>query len=95
MLALPTELTQAQAADCLKGLAAGVLAAPGKTVPLDAAPLQRFDSAALAVLLACQREAGAAGKHLLIQGLPTHLHDLAKLYGIAQLLDSDPAGTAA
>ena len=81
MLALPPELTPAQAAACLKGLAAGVL--------------QRFDSAALAVLLACQREAGAAGKHLLIQGLPTHLHDLAKLYGIAQLLDSDPAGTAA
>ncbi|MFM1907643.1 MAG: hypothetical protein RLZZ591_1320 [Pseudomonadota bacterium] len=95
MLALPTELTQAQAAGCLKALAAGVRATSGKTVPLDAAPLQRFDSAALAVLLACQREAGAAGKHLLIQGMPAHLHDLAMLYGIAQLLDPDPAGTAA
>ena len=95
MLALPTELTQAQAADCLKALASGVRASPGRTVPLDAAPLQRFDSAALAVLLACQREAGALGKHLLIQGMPDHLHDLAKLYGIAQLLDSGPSDTAA
>ena len=95
MLALPTELTQAQAADCLKALTQGVLAAPRKAVPLDAAPLQRFDSSALAVLLACQREAAAVGKQLLIQGMPAHLHNLAKLYGIAELLASDPAATAA
>lgn len=93
MLALPTELTQLQAADCLRDLTAGLQSSTGDVVALDAAPLARFDSSALAVLLACQRAAREQGKSVLIHGMPGHLHDLAQLYGIAELLPTSPSNT--
>jgi phospholipid transport system transporter-binding protein len=55
-------------------------------VVVDAADLNRFDSAALAVLLALRRQAMAQGKTFAIKDLPQRLADLARLYGIAELL---------
>ena len=86
MLALPQELTQSQAMACLAALVKGMREQPGLSVVLDATPLTRFDSAALAVLLELQRQASALGKQLAIHGLPERLSDLAALYGIAELL---------
>ena len=55
---------------------------------VDAGALGRFDSAALAVLLAFRREGLAAGKTLALRAMPARLRDLASLYGIAELLPS-------
>lgn len=88
MLALPTELTQSQARVCLLKLLQDLRIHAGEEVVVDASALQRFDSAALAVLLSFRRESTAAGKRFSISGLPARLADLAALYGIAELLPS-------
>ena len=53
---------------------------------VDASALIRFDSAALAVLLACRRQVLSGGKQFVINGLPKRLADLAALYGVDPLL---------
>ncbi|MFZ3126711.1 MAG: STAS domain-containing protein [Rhodoferax sp.] len=85
MLRLPEELTHAQARACLTELTAG-MRTEASPVVVDAMPLRRFDSSALAVLLELRRACLRAGKSLAVQGLPQHLDDLATLYGIEGLL---------
>ena len=85
MLRLPEELTHAQARACLAQLTTG-MGAEVSPVVVDAMPLRRFDSSALAVLLELRRACLRAGKSLAVQGLPRHLDDLATLYGIEGLL---------
>ena len=86
MLILPAILTQTQASDCLEKLTQDVQREAEKQVVVDAAPLNNFDSSALAVLLAVRRECARAGKLFAVQGLPDRLRDLAALYGIEGLL---------
>ena len=86
MLVLPADLTRTQANACLKMLLQGLHSEPGPTVLVDASALGRFDSAALAVLLECGRQAQQLGKALSIRAMPQRLRDLAALYGIAELL---------
>lgn len=86
MLVLPAELTQAQASACLRMLVQGLRSQSADTVVVDAAALQQFDSAALAVLLEFRRESQAFGKKLTIRNLSPRLIDLAVLYGIDGLL---------
>ena len=85
MLNLPEVLTQTTATVCLRDLGAE-LRAESAAIVVNASGLNRFDSAALAVLLALRREALQLGKTFAIQGLPQRLADLARLYGIAELL---------
>ena len=98
-LVLPTVLTQSEAAGALRMLsqamrqaaggaarAGAPAAAPGAPVVVDASALEAFDSAALAVLLACRREAQAAGLAFAVRGLPERLRVLAGLYGVQELL---------
>ena len=85
MLKLPATLTQTQASDCLEPLTQGVRH-EAQQVVVDAAPLNSFDSSALAVLLALRRECARAGKLFAVQGLPDRLRDLATLYGVEALL---------
>lgn len=91
-LVLPTVLTEAEAAGALRMLtqalrqAAGAPAAQAGPVVVDASALQAFDSSALAVLLACRREAQAAGRAFAVRGLPERLRVLAGLYGVQELL---------
>ncbi|WP_309678507.1 STAS domain-containing protein [Polaromonas sp.] len=85
MLTLPAVLTHAVAAEFALGLTQAVRAQPAEVVA-DARALQAFDSSALAVLLACRREALAAGKTFSVQGLPARLRQLAGLYGVAELI---------
>ena len=87
MLSLPAELTHVQANACLAQLAAGVKT-EGAVVVLNAEPLQRFDSSALAVLLEFQRTCAGLGKTVSVHGLPRQLLALATLYGIEGLLHS-------
>ena len=87
MLKLPQTLTQSSATVCLLTLTE-LLPAEATAFVVDAAELRHFDSSALAVLLALRREAFKLGKSFAIVSLPTRLGDLARLYGIAELLVS-------
>ena len=87
MLTLPAVVTHAQALDTARGLRAQVVS-EATAVVLDATALTQFDSSALAVMLACRREAMAAGKTFSVQGLPARLNQLAGLYGVAELVPS-------
>jgi len=62
------------------------LSAQGDTVQVDATDLGEFDSTALAVLLALRREALRLKRDFAVAGLPPGLANLARLYGIAELL---------
>ena len=53
---------------------------------VDCAPLERFDSSALAVLLAWRRAAQARRVDLMITHLPPGLVSLAEAYGITSLI---------
>jgi len=69
-----------------------LLAEPAGVEPVvaDATNLSRFDSSALAVLLACRRQAQALGRAFYVRGLPPRLRQLAGLYGIAELIPDAP-----
>lgn len=90
MLILPAELTHDQATACSRMLAQGLRFESELIVVADAWALQRFDSSALAVLLACRREALALGKTFSVSRLPTRLRALATLYGVGELLPAAP-----
>lgn len=86
ILRLPAELTHSQARTCLQALQAQLSACAQVRVDIDASALEVFDSSALAVLLACRRAALAAGKSLLVHGLPAGLKSMTVLYGVQTLL---------
>ena len=85
VLVLPPQLTQAEAKACLRGLLLE-LPAQAAAVVVDAGALLRFDSAALAVLLALRRQSLAMAKTFAVAHMPKRLADLAALYGIGVLL---------
>lgn len=88
VLNLPAVLMHAQASACRTQLVQAMAATQDRVVLLDASGLQEFDSSALAVLLACRREALALGRRLQVQGLSDRLRELAALYGVLELLQA-------
>ena len=86
MLLLPATLTNREASDMLRMLSQALQHEPGTDVVVNAGGLQHLDSAALAVLLECQRLAQAWGKQFAIRQAPAKLVALAKLYGVDVLL---------
>lgn len=86
-LTLPAQLSVELGRAPLDALTRAVDALPsGSAAVLDAAPLQHFDSSALALILSLKRHCQAAGRELRVQGLPERLRGLAQLYGIADLI---------
>ncbi len=79
----PTVLTQAEAADVVR---AGLQALAEGASGVDLGGLQRFDSAAIAALLAWRRAAAARGVPLQVTGMPDGLESLARVYGVSHLL---------
>jgi phospholipid transport system transporter-binding protein len=53
---------------------------------IDASRLHVLDSAAIALLLACQRQSRSQGRTLRVLGAPDKLRKLAQLYGVDELL---------
>ena len=88
VLRLPAVLMHPEAAACRARLLQAMAATQDRVVLLDASPLQQFDSSALAVILACRREAMAAGRRLQVQGLSERLTELARLYGVLDWLQA-------
>ena len=88
-LKLPSTLMHPQAKACRDAWVAQLRAAPsGASWTVDASGLSEFDSSALAVLLACRREAMALGQSWAVTGLPPKLQALAGLYGVMPLLSA-------
>lgn len=81
---LPAVLTHAQAKATAHALVQAVQAQPHLT--LDASALQQFDSSALAVLLAGCRAASGWGGRITVQALPARATSLARVYGLAEVL---------
>ena len=86
MLLLPATLTMNEARDALAMLEQALRREPEPEVQIDASSLQQFDTAALAVLLECERLAHAWGKRLAVRHTPPKLAALAKLYGVEALV---------
>ena len=95
-IALPSVLNADVAVQAQAQLRQQIQALPqGTPVVLDEAAVQSFDSAGLALLLACRRVALARGNRLQVQGWPASLRALAQVYGVMPLLDPDSAEAAA
>jgi phospholipid transport system transporter-binding protein len=96
MLMLPGTLTNREASDTLRMLSQALQHEPGTDVVVNAGGLQHLDSAALAVLLECERLAQAWGKTFSIRQAPAKLVALATLYGVDELLlrNAEAAPTA-
>ena len=86
MLLLPATVTAEEARDTLRMLAQALKREPDAGVVVDASGLQQFDSAALAVLLECQRLAASWGKGFAVKHPPAKLQSLARLYGVDGLV---------
>jgi phospholipid transport system transporter-binding protein len=89
MLILPDSITHTTAVACLDALKQSLVIETSARVTVDASGLSRFDSAALSVLLDVRREILKLGKTFTIQCMPKRLGDLARLYGIAELLPTN------
>jgi phospholipid transport system transporter-binding protein len=88
-LKLPARLLHDQANACL---ALWVAQLPGNLPPsvgLDASALTEFDSSVLAVLLGLRRELVLRGSVLQVTGMSPRLRELAGLYGVIELLQSN------
>jgi phospholipid transport system transporter-binding protein len=88
---LPASLTLRDAPAALASLREAFAASSGPSWRVDAAPLVRVDTSALAVLLECSRIAAAGGRRLEVVGAPGRLAELAHLYGVDGLLGLAPA----
>jgi len=88
-LQLPSTLMHPQANACRTQWVRAMRSAPAaSTWTVDASALTEFDSSALAVLLACRREALALGHSFEVRRMPPKLLELAGLYGVMPLLSA-------
>jgi phospholipid transport system transporter-binding protein len=92
VLALPAQATLAQARALEREADAALAAAGAEGVQVDASALAEFDTSLIALLLHVQRAAIARGVPVRLRGAPAKLHDLARLYGVEELLPLAAAG---
>lgn len=96
MLPLPERLTHREAAATLARLEAELTGQPqDQPVVIDATPMRQYDTSALAVLLGLLRCADRQGRHCTLHDVPQRLQQLAKVYGVLDLLDLDGAAAKA
>ena len=94
-LKLPPVASLEQAPALLREVDAALAAAGAQALQIDASALAEFDTSAVALLLHAQREAHTRGTTLRVVGAPPKLLELARLYGVDELLplDGPPAPT--
>lgn len=95
MLLLPATITMRESRDTQRLLTQALQGEKDGEVIVDAAPLQQFDTSALAVLLECRRLAQAFGRPFSVRNAPRKLTDLAELYGVGELLLTPASGADA
>jgi phospholipid transport system transporter-binding protein len=82
---LPPQATLEQAAALAQTLPAAMADGSG-VLRVDASGLQSFDSSTIALLMQARRMAQAAGRGFEVAGAPAKLAELARLYGVEELL---------
>jgi phospholipid transport system transporter-binding protein len=95
---LPEQATLEQAAELAAGLPAALTSSGSGELRVDASALKSFDSSTIALLMQAHRLAHAAGRGYEVVGAPAKLSELARLYGVEDLVSlapasSPPAGT--
>lgn len=70
----------------LRAEAAQVGSGAGAELSINAAELQQFDSAVLTLLLSAARLCAELGMRLTVLNVPAKLQELARVYGVAELL---------
>ena len=88
---LPEIATLEQAPGLLGQVDAAQAAAGGAPVVIDASALRDFDTSAVALLLEARRRGKRANVEVRIDGVPPKLVELARLYGVDELLSLPPA----
>ena len=92
---LPPTATLEETATLALTLPASVAQGSGPLV-IDASALRAFDTSVIALLLQARRLAAAAGRGFQVSGAPDKLAQLARLYGVEELLSLSPsAGSGA
>jgi phospholipid transport system transporter-binding protein len=95
---LPGQITLREARSVLDLLGTELTAQPGGAsageVEVDASALTQFDSSALGVLVGLHRCAVASGRRLHLVGMPPRLTELARLYGVSELVALGTQGAA-
>ena len=93
MLKLPSTVRMQELPALWASLEAGlrteatqVRSGAGSTLQLSAAELQEFDSGALSLLLSAARCCTEQGLRLELHDAPAKLQELARVYGVAELL---------
>jgi phospholipid transport system transporter-binding protein len=86
MLKLPAQLTLRDATAALAVLESEIATHAEPVVEIDAGGVTQIDSSALAVLLACRRSAEARQRGFAVFNAPERLSQLARLYGVQDLL---------
>jgi phospholipid transport system transporter-binding protein len=82
---LPANATLEHAAELASRLPAAVAEGSGP-LAIDASALVELDTATIALLLQARRLAQAAGRGFEVRGAPARLGQLARLYGVEELL---------
>lgn len=94
-IALPGVLTADTALRAKTALLGKLQALPtGASIALDAAGVQAFDSAGLALVLACRRAGQMRQQDVRVQGWTPSLQSLALVYGVLPLLDPESSLSA-
>ena len=88
---LPETATLEQARVLLEQVDAALAAAGGAPVVIDASALRDFDTSAVALLLEARRRGMRANVAVQLEGMPPKLVELARLYGVDELLSLPPA----
>jgi len=91
---LPAIATLDEAAALAATLPAAIAGGSG-LLRIDASALQSFDTSTIALLLHGRRLAQAAGRGFEVTGAPAKLAELARLYGVEELLSLAPPAAAA
>jgi phospholipid transport system transporter-binding protein len=89
ILTLPAALTLRDARVALATLEPAIAQTDEATITVDAGALSQIDSASLAVLLQCRRLAEERQRGFEVLNAPARLVELARLYGVAELLHMD------
>jgi phospholipid transport system transporter-binding protein len=95
-LQLPASATLEHAAALAETLPAAVAEGSGP-LRVDATALTAFDTSTIALLMQARRLASASGRAFEVVGAPAKLAELARLYGVEELLSlsSGPRSTPA
>ena len=90
---LPEHATLEQAAELAASMPAALASGSGE-LQIDASALKAFDSSTIALLMHARRLAQAAGRGFSVVGAPEQLGQLARLYGVEELLSMSAPSTA-